>query len=250
MSKTNLLIIYILIFFKLSLISNIEYENAWVIWDIGQGQWVTHFLSDECIHFDIGGELGTYSKIQKQLRKVCSGKKNILFLSHWDFDHFFNLTYLAKDFSNLCWASRPEVTKLNFSVQKILDLAIQPCSAQWKLTSVIKNWYPPNGRTSNDLSIVSLEDSFLMPGDSPLIQEKKWDLALPLTSVEFLVLGHHGSRTSTGDHLLHHLPRLKLAIASARFRKYGHPHAETLLRLQKNKTPVIKTEDWGSIWIF
>lgn len=71
-----------------------------------------------------------------------------------------------------------------------------------------------------------------------------------LKSVRVLALGHHGSRTSTSKDLLKELPNLKLAIASARKRRYGHPHRETVEALGKFKVPILSTEDWGNIVIW
>ena len=248
MSKKGQFLIFLILFFKLSRIENSYFENVWIVWNIGQGQWVTHVQPDQCIHFDMGGDLGSFKNIQLSLHKLCSLKQNRIFLSHWDFDHYSNVFSLAQKMRYVCWASRPPQTRDNISVQKILDLNIPPCEVGWKLTSEIKNWFPQSGKTSNDFSIVSLEDQYLMPGDSPIKQEKIWSHIMKIQNVRVLVLGHHGSRTSTGNELLQKLPRLKIAVASARISKYGHPHADTLLRLRKNKTPVLKTEDWGSIW--
>lgn len=248
MSKLNLTILFLLITFKLSSAQNLEFKNIWIVWDIGQGQWVTHVMADACMHFDIGGEVGSYKYVDRQLKRNCLGKENILFLSHWDFDHYFNITSLAKNFSNLCWAIRPELNKEGISIQKILDLNLSPCPILNFEFFNVKSWIPRTGRTSNDFSIVNMTDQFLLPGDSTTKQEKQWDQILDLQSTRVLVLGHHGSRTSTSADLLQHLPGLKMAVASARLRKYGHPHKETLARLQKNKTPVLRTEDWGSLW--
>ena len=100
MSKFSLVIVFFLITFKLSSAQNLEFINIWVVWDIGQGQWVTHLTTEACLHFDIGGEIGSYKYIDHPLKKNCSDKKNILFLSHWDFDHYFNTTAVAKNFSS------------------------------------------------------------------------------------------------------------------------------------------------------
>jgi competence protein ComEC len=107
----------------------------------------------------------------------------------------------------------------------------------------------PKKVRTNDLSeVFTVAKQILIPGDSPASQEIKWDIALPST-LRILILGHHGSRTSTSDHLLSRLPNVRLAIASARIRKYGHPHAETIARTRHHGVALIKTESWGNIWI-
>jgi competence protein ComEC len=68
-----------------------------------------------------------------------------------------------------------------------------------------------------------------------------------LSGSRILVLGHHGSRTSTSSLLLDHLPRLTAAVSSARFRKYGHPHARVRRDLAKRHIPLLRTEEWGNL---
>ncbi|MBC7464511.1 MAG: hydrolase [Bdellovibrio sp.] len=249
MSKLNLLWVFFAIVLKLSVAKSPASVDQWVVWDIGQGQWVTHVLTDECIHYDIGGELGSFQNIRKSLTRVCGAKKNFILLSHWDFDHYLNLSSLAQVAPDLCWLDQPALTKINKSIKKLLGLNIHTCTT---LPSVkINRWSPSQAKSSNDFSSVHLDSGFLMSGDSPIQKEKMW--ARELTDIshsKILILGHHGSRTSTGADLLKYLPNLKMAIASARKKKYGHPHKETLARLSKNKTPVLKTEDWGSIWFY
>jgi competence protein ComEC len=101
---------------------------------------------------------------------------------------------------------------------------------------------------SNELSQVFLAAGFLLPGDSTKKEELAWGSLLPQGLPRVLILGHHGSRTSTSEFLLNHLPLLKLAISSARWRRYQHPHAQVLALLRKHKIPILRTEDWGSVW--
>jgi competence protein ComEC len=90
----------------------------------------------------------------------------------------------------------------------------------------------------------------MVTGDAPTVEENIFvHEAKGLRDVRWLVLGHHGSRTSTSDNLLRSLPSLRLTIASARHAKYGHPHSEVLQRLRFYRVPVLSTEDWGSIEI-
>lgn len=249
MSKLNLITVFIAVLLKLSLAKAPAAIDQWVIWDIGQGQWVTHILTDECIHYDVGGELGSFKYIKKSFTQACATKKNFVLLSHWDFDHYLNLTSVVKTTTDVCWLDQPALNKMNKSIKALLALNVRTCTGLPSVT--INRWSPSSAQSSNDFSSVHLDSGFLMSGDSPIQKEKTWVRELKyVTSSKVLVLGHHGSRTSTGGDLLQHLPHLKMAISSARFKKYGHPHKETLLRLSKNKTPVLKTEDWGSIWFY
>lgn len=247
MSKLSLLITFVSLLFKLSLARAPGTTDRFVVWDIGQGQWVTHVMTDECVHYDIGGELGTFPRIKKSFMNSCGQKKNYVLLSHWDFDHYINLISVAQNVSNICWLQQPTVTKRNRSIEKILALKVPICTENPKIE--ISQWIPESGKNTNDSSIVNWDHGFLMEGDSPVKKEKVWNHQLKqIERTKVLILGHHGSRTSTSSELLQNLPHLQMAVVSARFKKYGHPHKETLARLAKNKTPVLRTEDWGSIW--
>ncbi|WP_413584632.1 ComEC/Rec2 family competence protein [Bdellovibrio sp. HCB274] len=105
----------------------------------------------------------------------------------------------------------------------------------------------PKADTNAASQVVAFK-RFLFPGDSPIKAESLWQGLPWVTNARVLVLGHHGSRTSTSEELLDHLPVLKMAIASARWERYKHPHAEVIYRLKKRQIPLLKTEDWGNIW--
>jgi len=106
----------------------------------------------------------------------------------------------------------------------------------------------PLSKTSNGLSSVALiQKKILVAGDSTRTEEKIWARRLEHQPVTDLILGHHGSLTSTSDFLIQHLPRLKRAYASARQQRYGHPHKKVVQKLKAQGVSVIKTEDWGNI---
>jgi competence protein ComEC len=67
--------------------------------------------------------------------------------------------------------------------------------------------------------------------------------------VDVLKVGHHGSRWATGDRWLEELrPRIAV-ISLGKRNRYGHPHAETLERLQQHAVPVWRTDEQGTITI-
>lgn len=244
--KFNFYIILLIITFKLKYAETPAYINHWVTWNIGQGQWVTHILSDKCLHYDVGGEFGRFKIIKKTLIHHCGNKINKINLSHWDYDHFFNIPMLAKIAPHLCWQNIPEFAHTKKSAKSVLELKIPNCREEDKN---LVTWSPLIARNTNESSTIFYDETVLMSGDSPIQKEKIWATEIDnIGLVRILILGHHGSRTSTGKDLLSHLPHLKLSIASARYLKYKHPHKDTLARLSEFDIPVLKTEDWGNIW--
>lgn len=211
-------------------------HEQFIVWNVGQGLWTTHSSVIGCVHVDMGGEFAPFAKIQK----LCAGKPNYLFLSHWDSDHSRFISRFQKRISEVCLLDAlAEPQKLR---RKIV---LRPCRQH--LSKYERLWQGAHSGSQNDQSHVVFNWKFraLLPGDSPSAQERRWLMKVP-RATRVLLLGHHGSRTSTSAGLLARLPQLKMAIASARKKKYGHPHAETQNRLKKYKIPLLKTEDWGN----
>jgi competence protein ComEC len=209
-----------------------------IVWNVGQGQWVTVIQGEDCLHFDAGGEFAPWDAI----RKLCGDKMNHIYLSHWDTDHISFVPLLARKMP-ACIESIGPGPVTHKKLQRIIR--IPHCS---ETVNGLWNWRPRIGRSANDWSQVFAIDGAVIPGDSPKSQEKFWlQLLPPALAMRILILGHHGSRTSTSLGLLARLQFLRMAIASARERRYGHPHAQTVELLQRMGVPLLRTEDWGSI---
>ena len=215
-------------------------KHVFVIWNIGQGQWTTFIDEKFCDHFDFGGEK---NKVNAVLR-ACKGRTHRLHLSHWDWDHMSEVENLRKNSQKICLWSFPIGTP---SWHKRKALAGLPLCQDPKSFELIFAGDASRHASSNDGSRVIARAGWLIPGDSTLKEELRWSRNSKLKAIHGLVLAHHGSRTSTSSALLGSLPHLQIAVASARKIKYGHPHKEVLDRLKKNKTPVLRTEDWGTL---
>ncbi|WP_413574996.1 ComEC/Rec2 family competence protein [Bdellovibrio sp. HCB290] len=252
---------FLLILLSATPISQKNDRSYVIVWNVGQGQWVTAVEENTCRHFDVGGERFPWQKIAK----LCRGKKNFIYLSHWDWDHIGALSRWPSSWDT-CIALRPQGRSSPGKMKMLSNFAdckMPPQVSFWQApepsASIIdleplrnrKRNKPKRHRErkdSNGLSQVIRYRDFLFPGDSPLAAEMTW-MNLPwVTSSRVLVLGHHGSRTSTSQELLARLPSVRIAIVSARYERYKHPHAEVVHRLRKNRIPVLRTEDWGNIW--
>lgn len=246
--KWSILIIFVAVIVNSKTAHTPYAVNLWVVWNVGQGQWVTHIRSDECFHYDVGGEFNSFSPLRKSLLSWCGGKMNLINISHWDYDHILNIPQMSRNLPGLCFLNVPKYGSFKKTSQKILNLNIPICQGS---SHYFEKWAPQKAKDTNSSSIIYLDDFVLTTGDSPIQQENIWIHQLRnIEKTRVLILGHHGSRTSTGQGLLEKLPNLKLSITSSRFAKYGHPHKEPLKRLSYFHIPVIKTEDWGNIWFF
>lgn len=217
-----------------------------VVWNVGQGLWVTEVHAHSCFHFDMGGE----NNPRDQVLRLCSGKKNLIHLSHWDWDHVSFVRSYASRLRSVCLFALPQKPPSESKRRLIQNIPLCKEDDLRDLESQAKILFRPGHQASgNEASEVIYSKLFaaIIPGDSPRQQERIWAQGLPSLVVKGLILGHHGSRTSTSKALLERMPGLKWAVASARKLRYGHPHREVVEALKKEKVPLLKTEDWGHL---
>ncbi len=232
-------ICFAICFLSATITNKIEPTNRMIIWNVGQGQWVTYSQIDTCEHFDSGGDKIPW----KQIKNECSGKLNVFFLSHWDWDHIGGVKQIKKYLANSCLALPPNGSAPSNSKEFVLQMP--ECMQFQKDKWIWQNMFNKK-KSSNEQSSVVLYKNFLFPGDSPAQQEMTWGPQLPKAHKIVLILGHHGSKSSTSEYLLNNLS-IRQSISSARWKRYHHPHPQVLARLQIKKIPNLRTEDWGHI---
>jgi competence protein ComEC len=113
--------------------------------------------------------------------------------------------------------------------------------------------YAPMGSESENergVCILVAEDDFetLITGDVNSTIEKTLVSTEKIPDIECLIVGHHGSKYSTGYELLKAV-KPDIAIISVGENDYGHPTEETLERLANQKIPVYRTDELGNITI-
>jgi competence protein ComEC len=211
--------------------------NYFIIWNVGQGSWSTLVKSQECLHYDVGGE-----KFPEAVKTLCSQKRNKIYISHDDWDHIRFLKVIRK-WRNVCLADGPRKF-FSTSKEKLIEkFAI--CS-----DSKTEIGFQALGKTANDLSRVYFEKNpgVLIPGDSSRSAEKIWAPLVAGNKIHWWLLGHHGSLTSNSKLLIEKIGH-PIAIASARWKVYHHPHPLVIARLKMHGIPTLRTEDWGNFWI-
>lgn len=219
---------------------------TFVVWNVGQGLWTTLVTATACHHYDVGGERAVR---RVRLSRLCHLRSNSVHFTHWDQDHIRFAMKLRHSLPNTCLRTGPG--GLGHAKKQAFLVKLPRChSLQTHLPHrELKIPRIPDPRRSNELSRVFLiQEDILVPGDSHRMMEKIWAAQLP-DQLQVFVLGHHGSKTSTGPELLEQLQRVRTAVASSRQSVYGHPHGEVLGRLRQKKIPVLKTEDWDHIQI-
>ncbi len=105
----------------------------------------------------------------------------------------------------------------------------------------------------NDSSIVLRfvygRHSFLFTGDAGVrVEERMMAFGFPLKS-DVLKVGHHGSRTSTGERFLRAVRPSVAVIPVGAVNRYGHPSPGVIDMLSDNKIRILRTDVHGAVRI-
>ena len=86
-------------------------------------------------------------------------------------------------------------------------------------------------------------------GERQLMQELQEQRGQRAFRVDILKVAHHGSGYSTGTEFLAAASPATAIISCGRNNSYGHPHAETLQRLEDARVPWYGTMDYGALTV-
>ncbi len=218
-----------------------DHFTEMIVWNVGQGQWITQSSLSECLHFDIGGETSPLEAVDR----ICHTLFNAVYFTHSDLDHIRFVKIAAHRLPFFCIAQRP-MDVLTSPLKISLFSQLKNCEVRREDVQTILS--PEFMFHKNASQVFLVAQRWLIPGDSPQAEERLWiDKILSKSAIRFLILGHHGSRTSTGSNLLRALSSLEVTVASARRAKYGHPHPQTLKRLASHGLLPLTTEDFGHL---
>ena len=186
-------------------------------------------------------------------------------LSHGDWDHLEGLLALSEDpdFTiEYLWVAETSMQKnenqmlLEFNVKQKGGLVRNiEAGYRFKKDDFSIGIVSPKGDSydldSNEASLVALLEiegySFLFPGD--IGEETEKTILSDLPNVDVLKVAHHGSRYSTGYSLLNKIQPQYAIISCSRENRYGHPHEETIHRLNQQDICWYSTATAGAVWI-
>lgn len=97
------------------------------------------------------------------------------------------------------------------------------------------------------MKVVYGKNSFLFTGDAEAKSEKQILANGADIKADVLKLGHHGSSTSTSEEFLKVVSPSLALISCGKDNDYGHPHKETIEKLEKYNIPYERTDIKGTI---
>lgn len=238
--------------------------------DVGQGDCAVVVTPEkQVLVFDTGGLTGRFDTGERILvpflRYLGISRVDAVFLSHGHHDHAGGLAGLLR------WLPvealyLPGETPPGEDVERALRLLsagktgcrvhlLEKGQTIRRKDCLIQVIEAPRvegeGKTGNETSaIVRLScnrHSLLFTGDAPAEVEEA-AARQPIQS-DVLKLSHHGSRTSSMDVFLAAVqPRLAVGSMGRRNR-FGHPHTETLEKLELHRIPLVRTDLGGAVKI-
>lgn len=90
-------------------------------------------------------------------------------------------------------------------------------------------------------------NDFLLMGDLGIEGEERILASGLDINAEYLKVGHHGSKYSSSQEFLELVSPEVCIIQSGKENKFGHPHRETLDRLEATGCQILNTQDLGTI---
>lgn len=230
--------------------------------DVGQGDCAVIVTPSQRVAIiDTGGlkNISTATRvITPFLRYLGKREADILLLSHYDFDHVGAAADLLRQMrvkklllpnealtkesqrvqqEILAQAGRTQVHVVQNGERYTLD-----DNAELVLVDVPQQAVPGN-EASTLVALHSAQGSVLFTGDMGEERER----GLQLQQYTVLKAGHHGSHYSSSMEFLEQVQPKLTVISCGRGNRYGHPHQETLERLQAIGSNVVRTDELGCI---
>ncbi len=239
--------------------------------DVGQGDGIV--LQTKAMVILVDGGSSDKKQLGRQILEPFLKSRGIsridyAIVSHADQDHISGLTYLLESgqipIGNLVLPWRG---KEDEACGKLGELAKDVGTAcRWMKTGdvirsegmAVRCLYAGenlSSRERNDHSLF-LEVAFgsgtiLLPGDMSGEGEQQWLAMLqetwPQDGKRILKAAHHGSQYSSSAEFLEKIQPDVTIISCGEGNSYGHPHGDTLERLEAVGSKVLTTKDWGAV---
>ncbi len=223
------------------------------------GRWMLIDAGPSDRQFDAGRRV-----IVPYLRRQGVRRLEAVFLSHGHRDHYGGLDAVL-DAMPVGRVFEPGVRIPDPGYLALLDgitdreVAWSPLRAGAQLTidgvtvealhpdTTWSDWGLDLNEDSSVLRITTGDFQALFPGDAGFPVEEA--LATRLGRMELLKVGHHGSRTASGDRLLGALRPLVAVVSVGASNRYGHPTPEALERLETAGAAVWRTDRDGTVTV-
>lgn len=227
--------------------------------DVGQGQCVILQSRGSTFLVDCGGDYDEDAGAHAAEELLSMGISRIdgLILTHYDRDHAGGVAYLAQQV-DMDRVYLPRTEEADGLLDTVLE-SVGGAERIWLDTDVeihfgdcsIRIFAPDSEKSGNESCAAVLFRSkkydTLICGDMGAARERELLQTGELPDLELLIVGHHGSATSTSAELVYRTAPDLAIISVGADNSYGHPAAEVLYRLELYGCEVYRTDQMGDI---
>lgn len=226
--------------------------------DVGQGDSELIQIGDKNILIDAGT---SDKRALDYLKSLGIKKIDYAIATHPHEDHIGSMDDVIKDFDiGTFYAPKVTTTTKTFENMvkalkaKDLKMTVPKVGEEINIGNATLTFLAPNSDRYEDLNNYSIvvklkygNNSFIFMGDAEDISEdeilkKQLDI-----KADVLKVGHHGSHSSTTKEFLDKVNPKYAVISCEKGNDYGHPHKETLTKLNDKNINVFRTDLNGTI---
>ena len=226
--------------------------------DVGQGDSELIQVDGKNILIDAGT---SDKKALTYLKSIGVTTLDYVIATHPHEDHIGSMDDVINNF-NIGIVYSPKATTttktyesmINALKSKNLKLTVPKVGDKLTIGSATLEFLAPNSSTYKDLNNYSIvtklkygNNSFIFMGDAEDVSEGELISKQLDISANVLKVGHHGSHSSTTQAFLDKVNPQYAIISCGKDNDYGHPHKETLDKLNAKNIKVFRTDLSGTI---
>ena len=228
--------------------------------NVGQGLSILIKANDNYMIYDGGGR-DSSSYVVSYLKRHGIKKLSAMFVSHYDEDHIAGLVGVLNttEVSNVICPDREAnteiyqsfINKLNQNGAKIIHPYRGDKFTLGKAEIIVLNPvdYMMYDENNSSIAVRILYDDFacILTGDCEHVAE--WDMIDSgyELSAQLLVVGHHGSDSSSSDEFVKSVSPKYAYISCGIDNSYGHPAQRTLDTLKQNNVEIFRSDLQGEV---
>ena len=235
-----------------------DYDLTMDVIDVGEGLSLLFESGGEYMLYD-GGDREYSSKVVAYLKQEGIETLDYVIASHYDADHLNGIVGALNVFNveNVIAPDYTTDTRVYESFKEILpekgiELTYPEPGQQFTFGNATVTVIAPNGSGYSDVNDYSVgiridsdDNSILVTGDATVLSEQEMIACDQNLDADILVVGHHGSDTSTCNEFLQVVSPQIAVISCGEDNQYLHPSQTVMELLQGNSIPVYRTDKQG-----
>lgn len=233
--------------------------------DVGQGDSILLYTADGCALIDTSYNKNSVSdSIIDYLQELGISKIDLLVLTHPHADHIGGAPEVIEAFEigKILMPDKATTTNifdatLDAIEAKNVDVYAPKAGDVYDIGDLHLTVLAPNsesyGDEINNYSIVLRatfgSSSFMLTGDAEAHSEAEivGKFSADMLKCDVLKVGHHGSTTSSSTQFLDAVSPRYAVISCGEDNSYGHPHAETISKLEARGIQYFVTYEYGAV---